>query len=337
MLACCYLITAVCLVHGERILRRYYGIYKIRANQCRESARRHREQSHLEKPVKWLGAADLSSFEMVAVGHPMAVQQALLQEAILTAEAFGDKGPPCRGGPWSNPKVGQKGRDEITDVRRLARNAACPSDARQQVLEYCRKKNGYLMPASTDVLSRGGGVGGAGGWVGGEAVRCVPVVGGVHVGCAVLCSSHSASCVAADAAVAGARHSCPRVALLPVHGFGCQGVEVARRGAAAALVACACPCFAYLPACLPAVAVRCAARQPRAAAPPRARAMLASATPARAVFVVMSAAPLGFDSVRVCVAAHVAPLPGGTPASAVPCVTRCGHAATDVAFLISID
>jgi hypothetical protein len=155
MLACCYLITAVCLVHGERILRRYYGIYKIRANQCRESARRRREQSHLEKPVKWLGAADLSTFEMVAVGHPMAVQQALLQEAILTAEAFGDKGPPCRGGPWSNPKIGQKGRDEITDVRRLARNAACPSDARQQVLEYCRK-NGYLMLASTDVLSRGG-------------------------------------------------------------------------------------------------------------------------------------------------------------------------------------
>ena len=166
MLACCYLITAVCLVHGERILRRYYGIYKIRANQCRESARRHREQSHLEKPVKWLGAADLSSFEMVAVGHPMAVQQALLQEAILTAEAFGDKGPPCRGGPWSNPKVGQKGRDEITDVRRLARNAACPSDARQQVLEYCRKKTD-ISCLRAQTFCRGEGWGWVGGWVGG--------------------------------------------------------------------------------------------------------------------------------------------------------------------------
>jgi hypothetical protein len=127
------------------------------------------------------------------------------------------------------------------------------------------------------------------------------------------------------------------VALLPVHGFGCQGIAVATRGAAAALVARACPCFAYLPACLPAVAVRGAARQPRAAAPPRARAMLASASPARAVVVVMSAAPLGFDSVGACVAAHVAPLPGGTPAAAVPCVARCGRAATEVAFLISID
>ena len=160
MLACCYLITAVCLVHGERILRRYYGIYKIRANQCRESTRRHREQSHLEKPVKWLGAADLSSFEMVAVGHPMAVQQALLQEAILTAEAFGDKGPPCRGGPWSNPKNGQKGRDEITGVRRLARNAACHSDARQQVLEYCRKKTDIsCLRAQTFCRGEGGGGG----------------------------------------------------------------------------------------------------------------------------------------------------------------------------------
>ena len=73
---------------------------------------------------------------MEAVGHPMNVQSALIQEAILTAQALDDKGDPVRGGPWSNPHLGEAGRAEAAKVRRLAASAGSPAEARRKVLEY---------------------------------------------------------------------------------------------------------------------------------------------------------------------------------------------------------
>ena len=149
MLACVYLLTAVLVLHGERVVRRYYGIFKMRSGQTRESARQRREKAHLERPVKWLRGCDPWTLKMDAVGHPMGVQDALLQEAILTAQALDDDEGPVRGGPWANPYMGSLGREEAAKVRRLAARASSPAEAREQVLEYLFRKNGYLARFKT--------------------------------------------------------------------------------------------------------------------------------------------------------------------------------------------
>ena len=136
MLACVYLMLGTCLVHGEKVVRRYYGIFKMRSNQTRESARRRREESHWQRPVKWLRGADPWSLRMEGVGHPMNERDALIQEAILTARGLDDGGGPVRGGPWSNPHMGNTSRDEAAKVKRLAANAESPAEARRNVLEY---------------------------------------------------------------------------------------------------------------------------------------------------------------------------------------------------------
>ena len=136
MLACVYLITGICLVHGVKECRRYFGIFKIRANQTRESARLRRYQSHIERPVAWLKNCDASSMVMEAVGHPMRLADALVQEAIMIAAALEDGQGPVRGGPWAHPHLGENGRAEARAVGRLAGRAATPADARAAVLEY---------------------------------------------------------------------------------------------------------------------------------------------------------------------------------------------------------
>ena len=136
MLACVYLMTGMCLVHGIKEWRRYWGIYKVRAHQTRESGRTRRFQSHLERPVAWLRGCDKDTLEMEAIGHPMQLADALVQEAIMAAAAFEDNNGPSRGGPWAHPHLGEKGRAEAKRVARIAGQASTPAEARANVLEY---------------------------------------------------------------------------------------------------------------------------------------------------------------------------------------------------------
>ena len=136
MLACVYLMTGICLVHGVKEFRRYWGIFKIRAHQTRESARLRRFQSHIERPVAWLRNCDKDSLRMEAVGHPMRLADALVQEAIMAAAALEDGSGPSRGGPWAHPHFGEKGRAEAKKVARIAGRAPTIAQARADVLEY---------------------------------------------------------------------------------------------------------------------------------------------------------------------------------------------------------
>ena len=137
VVACCYLLVAtVLLPRGVLQKRRYYGVFKVRQNQTRASAEARRLERHVATPVKWLKAA--RALEMRSVGHLMSVEQALAQEAILTAEALADGGDPCRGGPWACPHINAQGHKEAARVRRLVGRIRDPPDRRAAVIEYAR-------------------------------------------------------------------------------------------------------------------------------------------------------------------------------------------------------
>ena len=135
VLAICYVCAAdVVSKHGKET-RRYIGVTKLRGRPAHvaAAARKHR---HAETPVKWLAAADASTLVLKPCGHAMALQQALAQEAILTAQALFDGGPPCRGGPWALPWIGVRGLAEARAVYKLWQQASDDVSARASVLEY---------------------------------------------------------------------------------------------------------------------------------------------------------------------------------------------------------
>ena len=153
MLACVYILSAVCVVAGAKEVRRYIGIFKIRKNQTRESARKCREKHHADQPVEWLRQSDPSTVTMTAVGQPMSVGQALLQEAIDTAHALVDGEGPVRGGPWANACIRQRSHGEAAQVRRLVAMADSREDARQLVLDYALSlpQDSYLRQHCLDL------------------------------------------------------------------------------------------------------------------------------------------------------------------------------------------
>ena len=139
VVACCYLLTATILLpRGVQERRRYYGSFKIKAGSTRTSAASTRLERHIGTPVKWLCAALPDTLEMRPIGHAMSWQHALVEEAILSARAMTDGGDPCRGGPWANPHVGSKGREEAEQVCRLAARAVNAASARAAVIDYAQ-------------------------------------------------------------------------------------------------------------------------------------------------------------------------------------------------------
>ena len=153
MLACVYMLSAVCVVAGAKEVRRYIGIFKIRKNQTRESARKNREKHHAVLPVEWLRQSDPATVTMRAVGQPMRVEEALLQEAIDTAHALVDGEGPVRGGPWANSCIRQRSLGEADQVRRLVAMADSREDARQLVLDYALSlpEDSYLRQHCLDL------------------------------------------------------------------------------------------------------------------------------------------------------------------------------------------
>ena len=118
--------------------RRYYGIFKIFANQTRDSARQAREERHRTQPVAWLRAARPATMIMRACGHILSLEDALVEEAIRTAVAMVDKGSACRGGPWAHPHINSRGLEEAAEARRLNDKAGSPKEAREAVSEYAQ-------------------------------------------------------------------------------------------------------------------------------------------------------------------------------------------------------
>ena len=140
VLACCYLLTAtVLLPNGVREQRRYYGIFKVKANQTRTSAAAKRLERRIATPVKWLRLAIANTMQIHPIGHVMSLEEALTQEAVFVAQALNQGGQPCRGGPWSCPHVGAQGRKEAAEVRRLAARAPDAAAARASVIAYARE------------------------------------------------------------------------------------------------------------------------------------------------------------------------------------------------------
>ena len=84
---------------------------------------------------------------MEAVGHPMNLADALVQEAIMAAAAFEDGNGPSRGGPWAHPHLGDRGRAEAQQVARIAGRAPTPAKAREDVLEFAMNsgEDSYLQ------------------------------------------------------------------------------------------------------------------------------------------------------------------------------------------------
>ena len=145
VLACVYLLTAVCHVRNQQERRQYYGVFKLRKGQTREAAARRRLRRHQATPVKWL---------QVGGGHPRDESPRPPSDvgprpragSHLTARTLHDGSDPVRGGPWASPHVGHAGRGEAAAVRRLAARAADGAAARQAVMSYAASlpQNSYL-------------------------------------------------------------------------------------------------------------------------------------------------------------------------------------------------
>lgn len=140
--ACCYEATAICFNShsGSEERRRYIGMFKIKSNQSKDTAAARRECQHKDTPVEWLSRANPETIKLSPCGHVMGVKDALIQEAILTATAMADDGPPCRGGPWSHSNIGASGREEIKKIRGLASRAPTPAEARAAVGKYAAER-----------------------------------------------------------------------------------------------------------------------------------------------------------------------------------------------------
>ena len=136
LLGCVYVLTAVCMYQGQKVARRYYGMFKIRSSQSKKSARSRREWKHVENPVAWLSSSDPHTVHMTCVGHAMDYQMALVEEAIQTAYGLVDGGAPCRGGPWAGGHLSDVSLGLAAEVRRRAARAPTPAAARTAVLEY---------------------------------------------------------------------------------------------------------------------------------------------------------------------------------------------------------
>ena len=136
MFACVYLLTGVCMVHGVKETRRYWGMFKLRRNQTRHSAKCRRFKSHVERPVAWMKGCDASTLTMEVLGRQMHWQSALAEETILAANALADGGAPSRGGAWAHPHIGPKGLAEAASVRRIYANAGSAAEAREMVQQY---------------------------------------------------------------------------------------------------------------------------------------------------------------------------------------------------------
>jgi hypothetical protein len=135
-MACVYMLTAICEVNGTQTERWYWGVFRIYANQSKDSAAQARLAGHRERPVAWLRAARADTMTMRSVGHPMSLGHALLEEAVQAARALSDGGAPCRGGPWAHPKINSRGLAEAAEVRRLTANAETANVARAAVLTF---------------------------------------------------------------------------------------------------------------------------------------------------------------------------------------------------------
>ena len=105
------------------VLREYYGITRVRCNQTAPSACVRRHRRCLERPVAHFKRMNPSTLEYKPVGRLLAMEHALAEEALLTAESFLG-GAFVRGGPWAAANVGAAARSDMNRVVKLAEQSA---------------------------------------------------------------------------------------------------------------------------------------------------------------------------------------------------------------------
>ena len=98
----------------------YFGITRVDATQSPSSAVQRREEWCRELPVAHLRNAAWDTLEYAPVGHLLTLDNALAEEALLTATAMRDvKDYFTRGGPWHGARLGFRGSEEARQVARL--------------------------------------------------------------------------------------------------------------------------------------------------------------------------------------------------------------------------
>lgn len=86
----------------EDSTRSYYGITGVLRNQSDNAAAFVRKKWHSNFPVKWMDGHVPGSLSIKVLKTGLSLAQALLAEAIATAEAWTML---TRGGPWCRKKV----------------------------------------------------------------------------------------------------------------------------------------------------------------------------------------------------------------------------------------
>ena len=102
------------------VWREYFGITRVDANQSAASAVMAREAWCRELPVGHFKNAVWDTLQYRPLGHMMTLDNALAEEALLTAEAMRDhRDFYVRGGPWHGAHLGYKGNLEAKHVARF--------------------------------------------------------------------------------------------------------------------------------------------------------------------------------------------------------------------------
>lgn len=125
------------------VWRLYFGLTRVDAAQTAEGAVQRREEWCRALPVAHFRTAKWDTLEYTPLGHLMTLDNALAEEALLTAEAMKTMTDyNVRGGPWHGAKLGYRGNEECRQVARYAyRWRADRAQARAEVKAYAMERN----------------------------------------------------------------------------------------------------------------------------------------------------------------------------------------------------
>lgn len=131
----CYVLRFVTFAREHR---EYYGVTELRRSQDQDEACQVRKKYHLLKPLGCMARGVADSFEIRPLGRPLSEENALLQEAILTATAMEDDSS-VRGACYSCEKhLGSFLRNLDHHVFRVCKNLEGQA-ARDAVKAYVSK------------------------------------------------------------------------------------------------------------------------------------------------------------------------------------------------------
>jgi hypothetical protein len=148
------------------VWRLYFGLTRVDAAQTAEGAVQRREEWCRALPVAHFRTAKWDTLEYTPLGHLMTLDNALAEEALLTAEAMKTMTDyNVRGGPWHGAKLGYRGNEECRQVARYAYRwraglshrfpRSTPGETRARFANRMEKVVGYMN--SKEFTARDGG------------------------------------------------------------------------------------------------------------------------------------------------------------------------------------